>query len=188
MPSKTQSIFANTYFLLLLLTVIVAVPNLLYGSSFALFLPFIVGGLGSLILYFAKTLKKPPQSEHEKTQTKIICHAFCGCVYIIGAFLLLVFYNAGFIASWSFHVWIIPSLIVTATRSKKDFAFKATLLFGIFLSLFVLEFGGLLGRTVTAIGMGSFWGFSFYHLLSFLTYIMEIIKDKKHREGKHEIA
>jgi len=186
-PTKTQSLFAGTYFLLLFLTGVVVIANLLFGESLPLFLPFIIGGLGSLLLYIVKTLKKPSQSESEKIHTKIICHAFCGSVYVIGAFLLLVFYNAGFIASWSFHVWIIPSLIV-ASRSKKDFAFMVLLLFGIFLSLFVLEFQGLLGRTVTAIGMGSFWGFAFYHLLSFLTYIIEVNKDKAHQEEKHEIA
>jgi uncharacterized membrane protein len=179
--------FAGTYFLLLFLSAAVAMLNLLYGESLAFFLPFIIGGLGSLLLYFAKTLKNPYQGEHEKNQAKTICHAFCGCVYIIGAFLLLVFYDAGFVASWSFHVWIIPSLIV-AFRSKKDFVFMALLLFGIFLSLFVLEFEGLLGRAVTAVGMGSFWGFAFYHLLSFLTRISDIYKHKAHREAGHEIA
>ncbi|MCL2170667.1 MAG: hypothetical protein FWB71_00825, partial [Defluviitaleaceae bacterium] len=125
--------------------------------------------------------------EDEKIRMKIVCHAFCGCVYIIGAFLLLVFYDAGLVAPWSFHVWIIPSLIA-AIGVKKDFALMLLLLFGIFLSLFVLDFGGLLGRAVTAIGMGSFWGFAFYYLLSFLTRITDVYKNKKHQEESHEIA
>jgi len=69
-------------------------------------------------------------------------------------------------------VWIIPVLIITAGLNK-DFGFILLLLFGIFISLFVLNLDGLLGRSVTAIGMGSFWGFSFYFLLVFLTSLLE---------------
>ena len=174
MLSKKQTLFANTYFLLLALTAVVVTINLFFRWSVVFYLPFIIGGAGSLLLYFVKTsfLKKSAQDAELKNQAKIICHAFCGAVYIIGAFVLLVFYNVFFLAAWSFHVWVIPVLVVAA-GSKKDFGYIAILLFGIFILLFVLDLDGLAGRTTTAIGMGSFWGFAFYYLLVFLTDIVE---------------
>jgi len=189
MLSKTQDLFANTYFLLLALTAVAIVINLFFGWSVVFYLPFIIGGAGSLLLYLAKVsaLKKSEQNVDLKTQAKIVCHACCASVYIVGAFLLLVFYNADFFAAWSFHVWIIPVLIVTA-KPKKEFAFMLLLLFGIFMSLFVLDLYGLLGRSVTAIGMGSFWGFSFYFLLVFLTDILESTKRRTHLEEEHGIV
>ena len=162
-----MALFSHTYFLLLALTVIVVMVNLLFGWSFVFYLPFIVGGVGSLVLYLAKKAKN-------------VCNAFCASVYIIGAFLLLVFYDVNFFASWSFHVWIIPVLILSA-KAKKDFVFMLLFLIGIFISLFILDLDGLVGRAITSIGMGSFWGFSFYFLLMFLT---DIIK----KEDNHENA
>jgi hypothetical protein len=158
----------HIYFLLLAATVVVVVVNLFFGWSIVFYLPFIVGGVGSFIFYIVQVsvLEKPTK------QAKIICHAGCASVYIIGAFLLLVFYDTNFYASWSFHVWIISVLVVVA-GSKKDFVVISLLLFCMFLSLFVLDLSGLLGRAVTAIGMGSFWGFSFYFLLVFLADIIE---------------
>jgi len=163
--SKTLVLFAHTYFLLLTLTAVIVTVNLFLGQSFVFYLPFIIGGVGSLILYFIK-------AHTLKMRAKVLCHACCASIYIIGAFLLLVFYNIDFFASWSFHIWIIPVLIIAA-GANKDFWFILLLLSGIFISLFVLDFGGLLGQVVTAIGMGSFWGFSFYFLLVFLHDILE---------------
>ena len=189
MLSKTQALFAHTYFLLLALSAIVVTVNLSFGWSFVFYLPFIVGGAGSLLLYIVKisVTKKSARTETAKIRAKTICHACCACVYIIGAFLLLVFYNVNFFASWSFHVWIIPVLIITAGLNK-DFGFILLLLFGIFISLFVLNLDGLLGRSVTAIGMGSFWGFSFYFLLMFLTDIIENTKQRIQLEDSHGIV
>jgi len=183
MLSKTQTLVtAHIYFLLLAATLVVVTINLFYGWSIIFYLPFIVGGVGSLLLYIVQVsvLKKPV------IQARIICHAACASAYIIGAFLLLVFYNTNFYASWSFHVWIISVLIVVS-GSKKDLGVVLLLIFGMFMSLFVLNLGGLLGRAVTAIGMGSFWGFSFYFLLVFLT---DIIENTKHMqlEDNHGIA
>jgi hypothetical protein len=177
------------YFLLLVLTAIAVAVNLFFGWSFVFFLPFIVGGAGSMLLYFSKVsrIKEPEQNTDLKTQAKIVCHACCASVYIVGAFLLLVFYDTNFFAAWSFHVWIIPVLIVTA-QSKKEFGFMLLLLFGIFMSLFVLDLDGLLGRSVSAIGMGSFWGFSFYFLLVFLTDIIESTKNRTPTEDKHGVS
>jgi len=191
MLSKAQALFAHTYFLLLALTAVTVATNLFFGWSAVFYLPFIVGGAGSLLLYFIKisVLKKSAQSESLKIQAKIICHACCASVYIIGAFLLLVFYNANFFAAWSFHVWIIPILIVIAAAgSKKDIGAISLLLFGIFISLFVLDLDGLLGRSVTAIGMGSFWGFSFYYLLVFLNDILENMRKLAHLEDEHGVG
>ena len=176
MLTKAHVLFARSYFLILALTIVVTSANLFFGWSVVFYLPFFVGGAGSLLLYFIKTsaLKKIPQQdrEHLRTQAKIICHASCASVYIIGAFLLLVFYNTNFFAAWSFHIWIIPVLIVTAGFTK-EFGIILLLLSGIILALFVLSLDGLLGRAVTAMGMGSFWGFSFYFLLVFLNDIIE---------------
>jgi len=183
MLSKTQILISHTYFLLLVATAVVVAVNLFFGWSIVFYLPFIVGGAGSLILYIIQVsvFKKPA------TQAKIICHAGCASVYIIGAFLLLVFYNTNFYASWSFHVWIISVLIVIS-GSKKEFGVILLLLFGIFMALFVLNLDGLLGRSVTAIGMGSFWGFSFYFLLMFLTDIIENTKQRIQLEDSHGIV
>ena len=181
MLPKAHASFAQIYFLLLALTAVVVGTNLLFGWSIVFYLPFIVGGAGSLLLYLLKlsAIKKHPAQDRKylKTQAKIFCHALCASVYIVGAFLLLVFYNANFIAAWSFHVWIIPVLIV-AVGLGREFFLMLLLLFGIFVALFVLNLEGLLGRTVTAIGMGSFWGFSFYFLLVFLNDIIENIKQR----------
>ena len=188
MVSKAQILFAHTYFLLLALTAVVVVVNLFFNRAIVFYLPFVVGGAGSMLLYFIRisSLKKSAQSESFKIQAKTISHAYCASVYIIGAFLLLVFYNVNFFAAWSFHVWIIPILIANA-GSKKDIVFISMLLLGIFISLFVLDLDGLLGRSVTAIGMGSFWGFSFYFLLAFLNDILENTRQRTHLEDEHGV-
>ena len=185
MLTKARILFAHTYFLLLALTAVVVGINLFFDWSVAFYLPFIIGGLGSLILYtFMITIKKSSAQDmkQHKIQAKIICHAFCASVYIIGAFLLLVFYNTNFFAAWSFHVWIIPVLIVSAGFTR-DFGLIVLLLCGVFAALFVLSFEGLLGRAITAIGMGSFWGFSFYFLLVFLNDIIENKRQRLQSEG-----
>ena len=183
MLSRAQILFANTYYLLLALTVVAVSINLFFDWFFVFFLPFIIGGVGSLILFIIKTAAARTSKEDPQAlmKIKIICHACCASVYIIGAFLLLVFYNANFYAAWSFHIWIIPMLIV-AGEIKKERRLMLLLLFGIFMALFVLDLGGLLGRTVFAMGMGSFWGFSFYFLLVFLNDITE--HTKKHTDSE----
>ena len=181
MLTRARVLFADTYFLLLALTAVVVGINLFFGWSGAFYLPFIIGGAGSLILYFLITSVYEKSSAQDmkqlRIQAKIICHAYCASVYIVGAFLLLVFYNANFFASWSFHVWIVPVLIVSAGFTR-EFGLILSLLCGIVVALFVLSLDGLLGRAVTAIGMGSFWGFSFYFLLVFLN---DIIENKRQR-------
>ena len=187
MSTKARVLFANTYFLLIALSFIVVAINLFFEWSAAFYLPFIFGGAGSLFLYFltiSSYKKKIPHAKQDieqfKIQTKIICHAWCASVYIIGAFLLMVFYDANFFAAWSFHIWIIPVLIVSAGLTR-EFGLTVLLLGGVFVALFILSLDGLVGWAVTAIGMGSFWGFSFYFLLVFLN---DIIENKKEHNGK----
>ena len=179
MFSRAQSVFARTYFLLLMLTGVVVGVNLFFGWPLVFYLPFITGGVGSLALYLVKkaSLKKSAQDNALKTQAKIICHAWCASVYIIGAFLLLVFTDSNFYASWSFHIWIVPVVIV-ASVSVKDVMVLFLLLLAIFVALFVLNIGGLPGQVVTAAGMGSFWGFAFYFLLVFLNNIIENTRNR----------
>jgi len=186
MLTKARVLFAHTYFLLLALTAVVVGINLFFGWSAAFYLPFIIGGAGSLVLYiFMMSTHKNSSAQDAKQhriKAKIICHAFCASAYIIGAFLLLVFYNTNFFAAWSFHVWIIPVLIVSAGFTR-EFGLMILLLCGVFAALFVLNLNGLLGRSVTAIGMGSFWGFSFYFLLVFLSDIIENRRQRLQIEG-----
>ncbi|MCL1863248.1 MAG: hypothetical protein FWF78_06765 [Defluviitaleaceae bacterium] len=170
--SKQDILFAHTYFLTLALTAFIVVFNLFYGRSMVFYIPFAVGGGGSFVLYVLLNHIKR-HARDIKIKSKIICHACCSAIYIIGAFILLVFYNLDFVVAWSYHIWIVSILMVAALRFKHN-AFIFALLVGIFLILFVLETIGLLGAAVWAMAIGGFWGFSFYFLLGFWSDIKEI--------------
>ncbi|MCL1883123.1 MAG: hypothetical protein FWF81_05135 [Defluviitaleaceae bacterium] len=167
--TKQDIFFANTYFLTLALTFAVVVFSLFYVESVIFYVPFIVGGVGSLIFY--AVLRK---KDGLKIKSRIVCHALCSTVYIVGAFFMLVFYELDFLTSWSYHVWIVSVLIGAFIKFKHNVLIFA-LLFGIFIILFVLDIGGLFGAVMRAMAIGGFWGFAFYILLGFWSDIKTIV-------------
>lgn len=173
--TKQDLFFAYTYFFTLALTAFALVFNLLNGDSIIFYLPFVIGSGGSLLLYVLLNRVKSdsPKTTESKIQSRVICHAFCSAVYIIGAFILLVFYNLDFAFAWLYYMWIIPILMVAALRPKHN-ALIFVLSLAIFAILFVLNIDGLLGATVRAMAMGGFWGISFYFLLGFWSDIRKL--------------
>ena len=164
-------VLAKTYFLILGLTLIVIVFNLIFGDGTIFFyLPFIIGGGGSLLYYLYKTYKDRGNRQLQR-QTKILCHAFCSSVYIVGAFLLMVLYSPNFIASWSFHVWVVYAFI-SVCHSWKSISLILFLLLGAFMVFFAVEDEGLIIAAIRSIAIGGFWGFSFYSLLLYLERII----------------
>lgn len=167
---RQDMLFAKTYFLTLALTVVIVAVNLAYGNFIpAFYLPFVIGGAGSFLLYIVKRHSNAYQVE----QLKLICHSFCSVMYIVGAFVLLVFFNVGLLPAWSYHIWLIPTLIVAALNFKQHISLFVLVLF-IFIALFVLDLDGLPGSAVSAIAMGSFWGLAFYFLMGFWNDIKKI--------------
>ena len=166
--TEQDMLFAHTYFLTLFLTVAVVLFNIVYGSPLVFYLPFVTGSFGSLLLYIFLISAHAHDSELQnlKFRAKIVCHSFCCTAYIIGAFCMLVFYDFGFIISWSYHIWVVPVLMV-ATLQPKHNAPLFILFFSIGLALTVLELYGIFGAIIQSMAMGGFWGLSFYFLLGF---------------------
>lgn len=164
--TKQDIVFANMYFFTLILTAVVVLIKLLGNAPAAHYLPFAIGGIGSLFIYVYLIYIGNFNCKQLKIKSKILCHSLCSAVYIIGAFVLLVFSDVDFISAWLYHIWIIPILILSSMQIRRN-GFVFVLIFGIFISLFVLDTYGVVSAAIRAAAMGSFWGFSFYFLLGF---------------------
>ena len=186
--SNEDILFAQTYFVVLAVMGIVTLINLFINSSIVFYIPFIIGGGGSLLFYIIKNLtlnfsfigntisvSKENESFKKscKIRTKIFCHTFCSAINIAGAFILLVFYSHSLFAIWTLHVWIIPILIIAAHSIKNNVLIFIFLL-GVCTALFVLDGNSISARIMQAVAMGSFWGFSFYYLLAFLNDLLQM--------------
>ena len=174
--NKQETFFAKTYFLTLALTVVTVVINIAYSNFMLVFyIPFFIGGAGSFLFYLLKS------RSYQLQNLKLICHYLCSSTYIIGAFVLLVFFNVGFLAAWSYHIWLLPILIIAALNFKQHFLLFVLVLF-IFIALFVINLEGLPGNALRAIAMGSFWGISFYFLLGFYNDAKKIFSETRGKQ------
>jgi hypothetical protein len=209
--SENNKLYAQTYWLVLFMTVIVTINMLFADRTFAIYIPIIIGSGGSLIIFFARYLyagilfsrATDERIENFKIRTKAFCHIYCTVVYLISGVAAIHIFPENKAATSTFFIWIVPAFVVLVRSVKKGVAktvpetkkkkrgFKiatviGALCFGAYMTWFVFDFEGILQNISFMLLMAVSWGIPWYFLMNATNKMSDKNADKHLKQAEEE--
>ena len=209
---ESDKLFADTYFLFLAFVIAIAVIKFAHDRTFAIFLPAIIGGGGSLLYVLVRYAMAGVLFQHVsderiaalKSQTKKRSYLFCWLIYVLSGVILLFLDFETYVPAGVLVSWMIPTLVVVIRlvvkgiygsgeekNTKKDMYILArytpigALFFGVVTTWFA-ETDGIWDFALQAFIMAATWGVVWFLAMVALNKLSDKFANKRLARAEKE--